>query len=151
LVRAVDNRTRYGKKKEYERFVEIVSEILNVRKIKCDPQEVADDIWRMLVRRSRAMDGIDVSNLDIELVKADDPLGWMPKYTSGACGIGTFDEIRDIIGNREFMSFEELRGLLHKMRQDGKPINNRKEYVVWIKNGCDYSFVEKYRRNGNGK
>lgn len=43
------------------------------------------------------MQGIDVEDIDFEIIRATNPLEWMIRYTSDTCNINTLDRLREAL------------------------------------------------------
>jgi hypothetical protein len=101
----------------------------------------------MLARQSLSVQGIDVSDIPFDLLKKENPLGFLLKYTSGSCGIDTFRHLRTAIKGRSFIPFYELREIVHEMRRKGQTLNSSTEFRIWSKNDCNYNAVIEYRKS----
>ena len=69
----------------------------------------------MGTRRTLALEGLDVSNIDFDILQKTNPLGFMLHYTSGACGIKTFEALRAAIAKGfDFVSYQEAQETVMK-------------------------------------
>ena len=149
MKRAIINRVDNGQEQEREAFDSIVKDVLSEYGItEGDHALVVHDIWVMLCRRTaKVLDGIDVSLVDIDLIKKGDPLGWLLKYTLDMCGLKTFKDVREAFNiKKEYMAFGEARDIMHKMRENGQPINTAREYRIFVENDGDYEAVLALRK-----
>lgn len=81
----------------YNEYQSVLPNILERYSIDSQGEEIGDQIWSMLLRRSLNMQGIDVKDIDISFVFDTHPLEGLLRYTSGACGINTFESLRKAI------------------------------------------------------
>lgn len=81
----------------YDEYQSALPNILERYSIDSQGEEIGDQIWSMLLRRSLNMQGIDVKDIDISFVFDTHPLEGLLRYTSGACGINTFELLRKAI------------------------------------------------------
>ena len=87
-----DNSILWG---EYEKIVPV---ILSKYDIHSHVEEIEKEIWMMYSRRTLELKGLDVNNFDFDIIKNMNPIGFITEYTTGACGIDTFRELREAIG-----------------------------------------------------
>lgn len=81
----------------YNEYQSVLPNILERYDIDSQGEEIGDQIWSMLLRRSLNMQGIDVKDIDISFIFDTHPLEGLLRYTSGACGINTFELLRKAI------------------------------------------------------
>lgn len=84
----------------HHKFQGEMPRILQMHGINSHMNEISDLIWRALTRRAWSVQGISVEDIDFNIVHQTHPLGWMLRYTSGICGINTFQELRTVIQSR---------------------------------------------------
>ena len=126
IKEAVTEEANTGKG-DYETSKKIIESVLaekgytedSIKANSYDIEDVVDQIFVVLARRSIKMEGIDVSEIDIELVKEIHMLDWLLPMFSGDCTIDTFDKIRDIL----------------KKRQDD--VKNNKKLLLNMPVGCE--------------
>jgi len=111
-----------------EEFNQIVSSVLTENKIEEFHEEIARQIWMAWQRRTLQLKGIDVSQIDLDLVE-ENPLGFLLGYTSQLCGIQTFNQLRRLIYGNDFLSFKEARKLVRSYN-----LNSRTKYLEFIRN-----------------
>jgi hypothetical protein len=58
---------------------------------------VTETLYMALIKPSLPIHGIDVRNIDISIIQGTHPLGGLLRFTSGACGPSTFQELRNAI------------------------------------------------------
>lgn len=109
-------------------------------------EDVGKEIWAMLSRQSLRMQGLLVDDIPFDILQKTSPIAFLLNYTSGICDISTFRHLRTAIRARSFMPYQELKAIIHEMRENGQPLNSAAEYRVWSQSGCNYKAVEKYRR-----
>gem|GEM_PF-1016456 len=106
----------------YAEFQKVMPEILTNHGINEHHEEIVKQIWGTLVRRTMQMQGIDVENIDFNIIQKMNPLGFLTRYTSGVCGLNTFEQLREAINTSrpEWMPFEEARKFVHELKLSGK-------------------------------
>ena len=110
IVKKAINEEANSGKGDYETSKLIIEEALADRgfskevliKKGYDPEEIADQIFAMAARRSIvAMKGINVSEININLLKEVHMTGWLVPYFKGMCNADTFGKIRDLLAVRD--------------------------------------------------
>lgn len=81
----------------YEEFHKAFSSLLANYPLDTSEREVSDRILNVILRRHPKLQGLDVENIDFDILKEIHPLEGLLKYTSGACGIETFEQLRAAI------------------------------------------------------
>ncbi len=106
----------------YAEFQKVMPEILTNHGLNDHHEEIARQIWGTLVRRTMQMQGIDVENIDFNIIQKMNPLGFLTRYTSGTCGLNTFEKLREAINSSrpEWMPFEEARKFIHELKLRGE-------------------------------
>lgn len=81
----------------WDEYQKIIPRILDEYGV-CEHKEaVAKQIWGMLARKTLHMQGLAVENIDFDILQKTFPLGFLLGYTSGVCGIDTFNKLREAI------------------------------------------------------
>jgi hypothetical protein len=116
-----------------EREKEVVSEVLTEAGYPAPENEAA--VAHLCSRLNRSPlnlpSGIDPSQLDLELVKEETPLGWLPMYMSEVCDSSTFKTIRDALNSRPlYRPFEDAREFAR-----GLKLKNHFEWESYCKSG----------------
>ena len=130
VEKAIGNRAENGEENQRDNFNKIVDAVLKNEGIAgYDLDAVAGHVWNMLSARTMQMDGIDVSEIDMDLIKEADPLGWVLRYTSALCNIDTFDSLRTWFNDRK--TPEEWVMVAEKLAEEnGGNLQN----VYWLQN-----------------
>ena len=103
---------------EYQKALpEILSEFGVVEHIK----EVGQQIWAGFARRTLQMQGIDVSDIDFDILRNADPLGFLTRYTS-SCNVTTLQQLRGKIRVRQA---KHNKKILLEMAKSGEPRPNK--------------------------
>jgi superfamily II DNA or RNA helicase len=139
----------------WDEYQKALPEILNNYGVNLNIDKIGKQIWGMFARRSLRMQGIDVDDIDFDIVQKGNPLEFLLNYTSNSCNVNTFKELRDAIKGKNFISYQELREIIHKMRDDEQPLNTVQEYEVWRKISINKSQIpshpaETYRNEWEG-
>ena len=83
---------------QYEDYKEKILPVFEEFGIEDDKKDaVARKLWKMHTRRSIVMCGVNVENIDFNIVENTHPLDWMLRSTTRACGIDTFQKLRNAI------------------------------------------------------
>jgi hypothetical protein len=98
-----------------------VPEILAQYDVHDNQEEIGKQIWAMFARQSIRMTGIDVDEIDFDILKKTSPLDFMIRYTSDNCGIDTFAKLRTAIMVRDP---ELKKKQLLEMARSGAPRPN---------------------------
>lgn len=96
-------------------FRDIVSNVLFAHGVREYHDEATQQIVRMFSRRTVALQGLNVGNLGIDLVKAN-PFGCLLQYASDACGVRTFQELRSASRARAFKPFADARAFVNALK-----------------------------------
>lgn len=106
----------------YDEFQKVMPKILINHGISNHHEEVAKQIWSTFTRRTMQMQGIDVENIDFNIIQKMNPLGFLNRYTSGTCGLNTFEKLREAINasRPEWMLFQEARKFVHALKLSGE-------------------------------
>jgi len=93
-----------------------MQEVLNSGVTDC-PEEVAQQILGIFMRKTLRLQGISVTAIDFDIVKEREPLEFLLRYTSGVCGIHTFQQLREAIQiSRSWRPFEEAREWVRNLK-----------------------------------
>lgn len=78
---------------------------------------IGEHIWKMWLRRTyKSFNGISIKDVDISLLKNMDPRECLLGYTSGPCGIDTFEKLRAAIQKSyNWRSYESAREWVLKL------------------------------------
>jgi len=96
----------------------VIPEILAEHGVTQNIQQISDQIWVIFSRRTMQMSGQDVDDIDFEILKGVNPIGFLLAYTTRACGIETFKELRKAI--QLYHRAEENKRQLLQMGKDGE-------------------------------
>ena len=80
-----------------DEYQKIIPRVLNEHGIHEHHEEIAQQIWGMLAKQTLRMQGISVENIDFDILQQTNPLEFLLRYTSGICGIDTFQKLRNAI------------------------------------------------------
>lgn len=100
---------------EYQKIIPIV---LKEYGITDHVEEISKQIWGMFARQTLRMEGINVDDIDFNILQQTSPLDCILKYTSGNCDINTFTALRNAINltrQNIFMSFEDARNIVRTL------------------------------------
>ena len=101
LASISESRKTDGKKEMsdlYETYQKELPEILQDYGITDRTIEIGEKLWSMLLRRSApSLEGINVEDIEFEIVQCTHPLEGIIRYTSSACGIDTLAQLRQAI------------------------------------------------------
>jgi superfamily II DNA or RNA helicase len=81
---------------EFQKDLPFILKKHNITKQK-DIEKIGCQVWNMLLRQTLKMQGIDVENIDFNIIQNTDPIEGLLRYTSTACGIDTFVQLRKAI------------------------------------------------------
>ena len=119
----------------YEQYQNILPEILQKYEVAAHAEEIGHKVWSMLLRRTFRMRGINVEDIDFEIVKITNPLEGLLRYTSDACGIETFAQLREAIrscDDEKNARWEFNYGLLVKYTEERGNCRVHKDYEVEV-------------------
>lgn len=149
LIDIIDTNKKAGEVSVlWDEYQKVLPEILSEHGITEHIEDVGKQIWAMLARQSLRMQGVLVNDIPFDILQNTSPLTFLLRYTSGVCDITTFRHLRTAIRARSFIPYSELKELIHKMRDEGKPLNSSTEFNIWRQHNCDYNAVLEYRKNG---
>ena len=98
LLNISDNNENTNIPDLYEKFQNSLPEILkNNVSNKNDIEKIGKYVWSMHLRSTFKSMGIDVENIQLDLINNTHPLGGMLRFTSGACDINTLEKLRKAI------------------------------------------------------
>ncbi|GAB4185879.1 MAG: hypothetical protein Tsb0015_03220 [Simkaniaceae bacterium] len=107
----------------------IAEKVLEENGITEHKKEVAQQILGIFARKTFRLQGISVGEIDFDIVKMGEPLDFLLIYTSGACNISTFKDLREAVYlSREWKDFESAREWVRKLNLKGD--NEWREYVA---------------------
>jgi superfamily II DNA or RNA helicase len=140
----------------WDEYQEIIPVILKKYGIVDNVVEVSKQIWGMLAKQTLRMEGIDVEGIDFDILQKTSPLDCILMYTSGACGIDTFQKLRDVLNKRnnklDLLSKENFQKHFINLREEkGEDIQNGADYQLYRANDCDYNAVLLSRANKEKK
>jgi superfamily II DNA or RNA helicase len=124
-----------------EGYIDIIKQELSNANIDKFQDEISALILASFKRRTcdvnennkRSLSGIDVSHIDIDIVKEYGPLGFLVGYTNNICSFKSLEEFRDVMNNGKFV-WEK----------------RREEVVEFIRNN-DGKFPSRYSKNDKEK
>jgi superfamily II DNA or RNA helicase len=117
---------------EKEKFKEICIDVFGKVGVKesIDKLELAaNQIYKSFIKKSLQVKGIDISTIDIDLIKEVCPIEWLLNYTSTALNIDVFKELRDKLHINDYASKDEH---IKAARVE------QSSYVDWHKNYKSY-------------
>lgn len=99
---SISDNNKTEEKKEisnlYETYQKELPEILQEYGITERTTEIGEKLWSMLLRRSApSLEGVNVEDIEFEIVQRAHPLEGIIRYTSNACGIDTLAQLRQAI------------------------------------------------------
>jgi hypothetical protein len=110
----------------YDAFQKGLSTVLEEYGLSDHTKEIGGQLWKMALRRAYSMRGLDVENIDFELLKELDPLkdGLFQGYISGKCDALTFEEFRKAVQLSRPLSgwkpFEEVRRFVRSLKLESE-------------------------------
>jgi hypothetical protein len=121
-------------------------------KHKIDPsihQKVAGCFLAMLLRRAVKTSNLNVKDIDFDILKSVNPINWIVDFTTKACGVSTLRDLRRAAnGGVLYASYDRIKATLHRMRDEGRPINTMAEYREFVRTDGDYNAVLAMRSAG---
>ncbi len=125
LLNMSDNNENINSLALKEKFLDSLPEVLKDHVSNSnDIENVGKYAWSLHSRRTFKLMGIDVENIKLDLINKTHPLGGMLRYTSGACGIDTFTQLRKAIQSASSpLSKQLIIGWIqqHIVKYDKKP------------------------------
>lgn len=121
MLTLADESKRKASKGDY---IDLMSKLVKKKRPKI-PKDAADEIGETIVRMGwkagKRMEGIDVSNIDFDVVTEVNPVDWIVNFTTGACGVDTFKKLRLALSQDGTipMSEEMHYRLVNKLIDDG--------------------------------
>ena len=117
ITRAVDADAGLleDRKRLYEAFSVVVGNVLDENAITGDKNRATAQIWRMFQRRTVNIEGLDVGQIDFDVIRNVNPLEFLLRYASDACGVTTFREFRQAVRFICFLPFEEARAFVRTL------------------------------------
>lgn len=104
----------------YDEYQEGIPEIVEQFGItnKDEATAIGEHVWKMWLRRKyKTFNGINIKDIDINLLKNMDPREGLLGYTSGPCGHNTFEDVRRAIQKSyNWCSFEEAREFARSLK-----------------------------------
>jgi superfamily II DNA or RNA helicase len=109
----------------YERYLDGMNSVFDDYNVPENRELVAKKFWNLHCRKTFKMQGVNVEDVDFEIIKAANPLEWMLRYTSDACNINTLDRLREALRDanekRWNKSFELLKAHFEKTQDSSIP------------------------------
>lgn len=135
----------------WDEYQKVLPELLADYGITEHVKQVGQQIWAGFARRTLQMQGINVSDIDFDILKKTDPLGFLIRLTSQLCNIKTLKDLRQAIRVHDA---EGNKAILLKMAKQGELRPNKHktkmgQYLVSYTNqgDCyDSKFDKKIRR-----
>lgn len=120
----------------YETYQNELPEILQEYGITERTTEIGEKLWSMLLRRSApSLEGINVEEIEFEIVQRTHPLEGIIRYTSSACGIDTLAQLRQAIqswAEEKEARWEFYFQLLEKYTEEHGSCRIHKNYEVVV-------------------
>ena len=127
-----------------ENFKEKMTELLKEDDLEDHVKDVvADTIWFLNMRRSLSLQGIDIENVDFDLVKLTHPLDYMLRYTTDTCGIDTLRKLRVVIQDGLDQAWEKAFVLLKNHFESTNNSSISKELIIDGVNLMNWATVQR--------
>lgn len=126
ILEAVDIE-KPDKKELHTVFNRIVGEVLAEEGIEEQQEEISKQIWAMWMRRSLRLSGIDVKDINYDIIDEVSAIDFLLSYTSQTCNVNTFRELRAASQSRYFAPFEEAREYVRSFN-----FQSMQEYLDWL-------------------
>lgn len=135
----------------WDEYEKVINDILTDHGIDSHQEEVAKEIWTILSRKSLKMKGISVDLIDFDILKGVDPVDSIFDYTSGICGIDTFQKLRDALQlAKNFVSYDEAKEIIKKLGIGSQlDYNNRARNKELIQHKLPAAAEAYYKRLGS--
>src|SRR5262249_4399022 len=91
--------------------------------------EIAEQVFKMFSRRTVALTQLKIRRVGMNLIK-ESPFGCLLQYTSDACGIKTFRELRAMCRPRVYRDFIDARRFVR-----GLSLESAEEWRVYCSSG----------------
>lgn len=105
----------------WDEYEKVINNILTDHGIDSHQEEIAQEIWAMFTRKTVKLKGMSVDAIDFDILKDVDPVDSVFDYTSGICGIDTFQKLRDALRLvKDFVSYDEAKNLIQSYNFTGK-------------------------------
>lgn len=148
LLEIIDTNNKAGEVSVlWDEYQKILPDILKDYGIEDHIEEIGNQIWASFARRTLSLKGIDVADIDFDILQKTHPLEFLLAYTSGNCNIDTFKELRKRIGVVR-KSVDEWVVIAEKLAEDNGGI--LPNYLWLRKNGyhgltsCMFIHPEKF-------
>ena len=100
----------------WDEYEKVINDILTDHGIDSHQEEIAQEIWAMFTRKTVKLKGMSIDVIDFDILKNVDPLDSIFDYTSGICGIDTFQKLRDALQfAKNFLSYDEAKETVKKL------------------------------------
>lgn len=85
----------------WEEYQKVLPEILSEYGVISHIKEVGQQIWAGFARRTLQMRGVDISDVDFNILKDVDPLGYILRYASSCVNSKCLSDIRNLVSTRK--------------------------------------------------
>ena len=133
----------------YKEFkTEILPDLIKKKQLnEKEHSNLTDLVWKILTRRTLDIQGLDVDKISFNIIKKANPLGFLLHYTSGACGIKTLENLRNVLNCRvPYLSYEETIAYNKKHNIDSRikynNISDETKRMEGLVNNPRYSYKE---------
>jgi superfamily II DNA or RNA helicase len=108
---------------------QIVTDALTAHGVSDYHDEIADQVFQMMNRRSAMLKRLNVGSVDMDLI-SESPFGCFLQYASEACGIETFQELRTASRVYAMQPFATARAFVH-----GLELNSQEDWYTYCGSG----------------
>ncbi|HXC44364.1 MAG TPA: hypothetical protein VNY51_12685 [Candidatus Dormibacteraeota bacterium] len=112
-----------------EALRQIVTDVLTAHGVNDYHDEIADQVFQMINRRSAMLKRLNVGNVNMDLI-SDNPFGCFLQYASEACGIRTFQELRIASRVYAMQPFAAARTVVRALE-----LNSQKDWYTYCGSG----------------
>jgi len=78
-------------------------------------EAIAEQVWRMFAKWRLYVEGLNVDDIDLKLLKRINPMVGILRFVTGRHDIDSFEKIRKAFANRRFLPFEEAHEFVMKL------------------------------------
>jgi hypothetical protein len=111
----------------WDEYEKIIPDILTSHGVDENHEEIAKEIWAIFTRKTIKMKGLSVEEIDFDILKDVDPVESILSYTSGICGIDTFEKLRDAL--QLLNDSDKKKQQLLEMAKAGEPRPNARKKI----------------------
>jgi superfamily II DNA or RNA helicase/predicted small metal-binding protein len=107
----------------------IVTDVLTAHGVSDYHDEIADQVFQMINRRSATLKRLNVGNVDMDLI-SENPFGCFLQYASETCGIRTFQELRAASRVYAMQPFAAARAFIRSLK-----LNSQEDWYTYCVSG----------------